>query len=268
MPITYLVLKLMRRLQWAWVSGPLLSVAFAYGLYLFTASLYQAGMSRRTYGLLLGVAGEREARFAGYSELFLPRAGNYPLQIPGAETIQLRDTENEYGSYSSRGGYSSRGRGSASAAEPLETVDTGTVEAPEFPVGNLAFRRVYHTQTVALSGAITAQLRRDAGGKLTGTIHNGTGWELQDFVLQQTYWKSYASGGLKPGETISVDALLMKKETNSGGYHLLRLQTQQSGCVFLTATLTGESFGPPLGRYVGNDRAVRLVVSLPVTGGR
>ena len=263
-PVTYLVLKLIRRLQWAWITGPLVSVAFAYGLYLFTASLYQAGMSRRTYGTLVGAAGESEARFIGYSELFLPRAGNYPLQIPGAEILRLRDMETESSYYT---GYSGRRGGSDNVTEPLETVDTGTVESPEFPVGNLAFRRIYHAQTVPLAGTITAQIRRDAGGKLTGTLRNGTAWELQNVMLRLTGKDSLFRATLKPGETVALDALA-PMHAQSDNANPMRLNKQQSGCVFLTAILSGEPFGPALGRYVGSEKAVRLLVSLPVTGGR
>lgn len=260
-PVTYFVLKGLRRLEWAWVTGPLLSVAFAYGFYLFTADLYRAGLSRRTIGSVLAVAGEREARFAGYSELFFPRAGSYRLQIPNAETMEL----SESGSYYAY-------RSSPAQIQALETVDTGTVEAPAFSVGNLAFRRIYHTQSITLEGAITATLRRSADGKLIGTVRNGTGQELVGaWIVLPNQQSMIHLGSLKPGESKSMGEgrPFSRNTVNVGGWNMgwFRLQAQHGSCAFLLATLTGEPFGPPLGRYVGGASAVRLLVSLPIAEG-
>ncbi len=44
-PVTYFVLKKIGKLEWAWVTSPLISIAFAFVFYVFTMSLYQAGLS-------------------------------------------------------------------------------------------------------------------------------------------------------------------------------------------------------------------------------
>jgi hypothetical protein len=260
-PVTYFVLKGLRRLEWAWVTGPLLSVAFAYGFYLFTSDLYQAGLSRRTTGSVLAVAGEREARFIGYSELFFPRAGSYHLQIPGAETMELSDMGDYYAYHHT-----------PTQVQALETMDSGTVEAPHFLVDNLAFRRIYHTQPVMLEGAITATLRRGPNGRITGTVHNGTGQELVGaWVVLPKQKRMIRLGSLQPGESKSLEEErpFSQNTVNVGGWNMrwFRQQAQQDSCAFLLSTISGQAFGPPLGRYVGSGSAVRLLVSLPIAEG-
>ncbi|HXG25147.1 MAG TPA: hypothetical protein VNJ09_11370, partial [Chthonomonadales bacterium] len=218
-------------------------------------------LSRRTTGSVLAVAGEQEARFIGYSELFFPRAGSYRLQIPGAETMELSGAESYY-AY----------RSSPAQMQTLETVDTGMVEAPAFSVGNLAFRRIYHTQSVTLGGAITGTLRRNADGKVTGTVRNGTGQELVGaWIVLPNQQSMIRLGSLKPGESKSMGEgrPFSRNTMNVGGWNMgwFHLQARHGSCAFLLATLTGESFGPPLGRYVGGENAVRLLVSLPITEG-
>ncbi len=270
-PLTYFVLRRLGRLEWAWVTSPLLSAAFAYGFYLFTADLYLAGLSRRTSGVVVASAGDGEAHFVGFSELFFPRGGSYKLEIPGAETLELSPAGEE------------RYYGSSAPLQALETVDLGSVVAPDFRVANLAFRRVYHSQPVPWGGGVTAQIRRDAGGGLAGTVRNGTGQELfgvQVLLPGEAGWASL--GDLKPGQTKSVGEMKRRRDGESNPARasravqqprLLPLLLRARGAdaprsaAILFAQTQGAPFGPPLGRYVGGERSVSVLVSLPLTGG-
>jgi hypothetical protein len=157
--------------------------------------------------------------------------------------------------------------------EPLETVDMGDVSAPDFQMGNLAFRRLYHTEPVSLGGAVTATLTRDSEGDLSGTVRNGTGQTLTQCVIYEpAHSVSVAVGDLAPGESKAVG------EVGSVGANAIqsspfmdlafRRGTPSGGGVFLVAHTSGEPFGPSLGRDVGGNQSVAVIVSLPVAGGK
>ncbi len=261
-PVSYLVLKRLGRLEWAWVTSPVLSVLFAYGFYLFTAQLYRAGQSRRTAGVLVAVAGDPQARFDGFSEVFFPQGGHYKIDIPGTEALELTPFVNDEENY-----YSGSG-----ATQALDTVDIGQVIAPGLNLGNLAFRRLYHTEPVGLGGAITTHLWWDhAGGGLAGTIHNGTGQTLVGcgVLLPDAHLYSRA-GDLAPGQTATVGEVDSTPGANSlDGLVPLPAKVQKGAPVraFLTARTSGEGFGPALGKDVGGPQSVALLVSVPVEKG-
>ena len=261
-PVSYFVLKRLGRLEWAWVTSPVLSVLFAYAFYLFTAQLYQAGLSRRTAGVLVAVAGDPQARFDGFSEVFFPQGGRYKIDIPGTEALELTPFVNNEEDY-----------GGNSPTQPLDTVDMGQVTAPGLNLGNLAFRRLYHTEPVGLGGAITTHLRWDtAGGGLAGTVHNGTAQTLTacGILLPDAHLYSRV-GDLAPGQTATVGEV----DSVSGSSPLAglvplpaRVQNGVPARAFLTARTSGEGFGPAIGRDVGGPQSVALLVSVPLEDGR
>lgn len=259
-PVTYGVLKKLGRLEWAWVTSPVLSVLFAYVFYLFTAQLYQAGLSRRTAGVVVAAAGDPQARFDGFSEVFFPRGGSYQVAIPGTEALELTPFVNSEEDY-----YSGSG-----ATQAFETVDVGQVVAPGLNLGNLSFRRLYHTEPVGLGGAITTNLLCDATGHVTGTVRNGTNFTLTECGVYQSDAGQYSPvGDLAPGQTKSVGPSRPAQGGPQSLQSLLQKPTGASGGVesmgtFLTARTSGEDFGPAIGRDVGGSQSVALLVSVPL----
>jgi hypothetical protein len=284
-PVSYIVLKRMRRLEWAWVTGPILSVIFAIVFYLFTADLYRAGMSRRTAGVLVATAGEREARFVGFSEIFLPMGGSYKVDPPNAEMLETTSPDVGSGYY----GY----RGSSERTRPLETIDAGTVQAPDYRAGNLSFERVYHTSPVTLDGPITARITLNKRGNLAGAIRNNTNWTLTSASVLLPGKKSYVDlPDIKPGETVRLGATVVDQErrVDTGdsmdysyrgrygygvpppqgslrGYLASGIGARRSSSALLVASVDGVPFGPALGKYVGGLPSVSVLVSLPLDGG-
>lgn len=280
-PVTYWVLKRKQRLEWAWVTSPILSVAFAFAFYLFTASLYSAGLSRRTTGTLVAAAGTSDAEFIGATELFFPRGGSYNLSVPNAESLEAVRLAEMY--------YSSQ----ANIHQDMETVDNGAVSAPDFGVSNLSFRRLYQTQNRALGGAITAELRVAPSGGFTGTVTNHTSMTLHNaFVvwpercMYSNCWK------IGPGETLKVDGDTTWDEAVFNRYGSRRLPPGQYavgwarsghpealnrfrqrsagaaiGGAFVLAETDGTAFGPQLGKDVGQGDTVDVIVSVPALGG-
>lgn len=269
-PITYVVLKRLGRLEWAWVTSPLISIAFAYAFYLFTAQLYQAGMSRRTAGVLVAAAGDPSAQFDGFSEIFFPHGGSYRVRIPGAEALELQPFS---GGDPSGGAYYYSGTSSGTQMQPLATVDIGDVGAPNFQMGNLAFRRIYHTEPISLGGAVTATLHESAEGELSGTVRNGTSERLTGcYVYAPGSRISATVGDLAPGQSTTIaptnrDAAMnpaMQRSPFTNSY--FRRDNSRQASAYLVASMPGAQFGPALGRDVGGDASVMVLVSLPLSG--
>jgi hypothetical protein len=266
-----------------------LAGAFAFVFYLFAAQLYQAGMSRRTYGVVVAAAGSPDALFLGMTELFFPRGGNHPLEIPNAESLEAAAEPD--GPYGARGGN----------AESLTTVDTGVVSAPDYRVSNLAFRNVIFVQPVSLE-CVTESLRRDADGAITVTVRNGTGQDLDSAVvivpgeglfmpletlkagatarvdgMRPSHIVGRAARGIpreahasrvKPGQVPQDPAATDLAARSSLARNLFALNGSRPEVpgAFLVAETSGAPYGPRMGSYVPGMR-VGVLVSLPVTRG-
>jgi hypothetical protein len=257
-PVTYLVLKRLRRLEWAWVTSPLLSIAFAYGFYLFTSDLYKAGLSRRTAGVITAAAGDSTARFSGETELFFPRGGDYALVIPDAESLETTDvTDNSYGSGSTD-------------LQPLQTVDTGAVSAPHYGATNLNFKRIYYTQPLAWGAGVDVTAHRDAAGEVSGRITNQTDLTLHDAEIVFPGTRRYATlPDLQPGKSAAFSMMPAVAYTTGDLVEWQQLvrnlptDTPENTALLLART-DGATIGPDLGRDVGHAGSVRVVVSLPI----
>jgi hypothetical protein len=247
------------------MTGPLLALAFAGGVFLLTARLYFMPAARRTRGIVFAASGDTAARFAGYTELFLPRAGRYELPFPRAdylETAVFPYDENR----------------------PLQSVmQAGTDHAAaDLAAGNLSFRRIHHEQSVALPGAVTVSVRSDGSGGLVGFVDNGTGRPLNNARIMWEAAKQHPSklarairqmqsgslGTVPPGRTpirLSREAWTGYEEFN---YHRIP-GFEASRQMTLMAEMDGEPFGPRIGRDFSGERSVTLMIGLNTrtTGG-
>lgn len=281
-PVTFVVLKQTRRMNWAWATGPALAVLFGGVVYGFTADLHKAKLSRRTGGFLISAAGEKQARFVGTSEMFFPSAGRYDVTVPGAETMEPGLTNSSY-----------NGAGTESngiTLHSLEAVDKGTsVSVPELDVSNLAFRRLNHTQPVAWGEGITADLKITHDGKVLGTIYNGTGRTLDNAYIQLPTYKSPQShegahglimicSRIAPGLNelnritefnqrvveITDTPLNLSRITQGVAQLYTKNRLFRNASVpVLVATTSGQDLGPTIGQYVGSSDTVTVAVTLP-----
>ncbi len=271
-PVTFAVLKHTRRLNLAWVSGPVLAAVFAGGIFLLTARLYFMPTARRTTGVLFLHSGERFGRFAGNTELFFPRAGRYDLSIRGADSIEMALFEDE-------------------RERPLDSLVSrdGTVTTATLSANNLAFRRVHHEQSVDLPGAVTAELQPNTSGSLVGFIENNTGKPLLNAAFSkwvkvnvkrgkgQTFnWQFvvYPLGTVPMGRTeFTIDATkwvpLRDVSTDYLNYGLGEPGTANFEYdpliprnPTLLARIPGAAFGPQTGRDFSGEQSVTVMVGL------
>lgn len=273
-PVSYFTLRRMRRLEWAWASGPLLSAVFAGGFGLFAADLYQAGLSRKTAGLLAATADAGTAQFIGSTEMFFPRGGRHPLTIPNAETLENTPIASD--PYGFR---------RANQGTVFVTTDTGTVEAPNYRVPNLAFREMFFAAPApwgGLSGAIT----RNRHGGVSGRIRNDTGYVLRDVTIVLVRDQEYQHcGSWLPGYTQDLsgrdsaepfwtfrdnpserERLRQRSPAVAQALHTLLSVGANQDIALVIARTDGGPFGPPLGRET-NGSGVDVIVTLPYTRG-
>src|SRR4029079_17407192 len=78
-PLNYLVLRRLRRLEWAWFSVPLVVLLFSCGLYAVGAGL-RGGQSQLSQAAIVqGAEGQTRAFATGFIGLFSPRRTSYTV---------------------------------------------------------------------------------------------------------------------------------------------------------------------------------------------
>lgn len=202
-PINFLVLKKLNRMELAWITCPVLSLLFA-GIVLFqTVSLYRASSSSLTEAVIMmdgrGGPGVSEVR----SQIFFPRAGAYDLQLSDVDSIA--------GTYT-------QGR--------IMLDDFGnTLLAKQVPVANLSFKEVTIRQrTSALSGLkvmFDPRLNRL-------TVSNQTSFELKNVRFEDLRLVGKIES-VPPGNTQSFDFKFAEKgkgEWSKRNGLLIRAQVQ------------------------------------------
>lgn len=190
-PVSFVVLKHARRLNWTWATGPILAVTVAGGIFLMTARLYFAPSARRTGGTVYLQSGENMGRFKGQTEAFFPRAGTYQLSFPEADYVQARMGN----AYNDEEGY------------PQDTSLGQEGSSARLSVGNLTFRRIYHEQAVTLPGAVTVSVQPDGTGDLVGYVENATGQTLSSVLLEKEYFVFQKSGARQGLEERNVQVV-------------------------------------------------------------
>jgi hypothetical protein len=280
-PVTFLVLKHTRRLNLAWLTAPVLALAFGGGIFLLTARLYFMPTARRTAGIVFLQSGERTGRFCGFTEMFFPRAGHYDVPFADADLVEMKVLTHE-------------------RSRPLSTVteESGLTTAQP-SVGNLAFRRIHHEQSVTLSGPVNVEARLEANGDLVGFVQNNTGRKMLNVALStnvtfpdpnrthivQRKKLLYQLGEIPAGETafrIPRGQWLLGEPSNPGMHYTASwahrslhpgnqdrlIAPSVLRQLTLTAEVPGEAFGPKTGQDFSGDRSVTMMVGLSLkTGG-
>lgn len=191
-PANYLVLRHWRRLDWAWLSIPALTVAFAgvsfgigYGLRGSEVILNQISIVQKT-GL------ESPAQIRSYVGVFSPSRRAYTLKVSGGALVSPLSSEPER-----FGG-------------PFEPTHMSIVEGDPTVVRDLAINQWamqgFQIERTARPGEweITAELQYD-GTQVKGILRNGSSYSLTDLVA--VMGSRYAHlGDVPPGGHLDIAA--------------------------------------------------------------
>lgn len=134
-PVSFLVLRKMRRGELAWITAPVLAIAFAAALLKYSESLYRIALSRATTGVIIAQEGSTSAVFTGTTQMFFPNGGVHDLKLSRVDSVGVNLEPYE------------RYRGASSEDfVGFNLVDNGEILAPRLESNNLGFREFSYTQ--------------------------------------------------------------------------------------------------------------------------
>ncbi|WP_409341302.1 hypothetical protein [Paenibacillus sp. MBLB4367] len=188
-PLMYAVLRKMDKREWAWLTIPLAAVVFTAGIYVVGASGRSSTMSQAFSTVTLDGSGEGAK--TSFSSVFVPRGGEFRLDIPVSSYVTPMIDIN----YRSSGGNGLRG-----------TTDMFVTKAPGST--NVTFSDVSYWSIRKASiefdkpepfGMLETKVKVTASG-IDGTVTNRTNTDLTGVSLYAG-GQIYALKDLKAGET-------------------------------------------------------------------
>lgn len=237
-PVNFLILRKLRRGELAWITAPVLSLAFAGILFRSAQSLYAASLSTATQGVLIVQQGTNQALYSGRAQMFFPRGGTYDLGLKNVDQVRpVTDQVQNFGSI----------RTEESSTEGFNLVDDGEVTAPRFEASNLAFRQASFTQQVLISDWI--QIVDLGDGRCR--VENRSPYDLSDAYLARSNVQSsrftVPAGGtaavsFEKGDQATPEAQLPNED--------VRNFTRKTPRIALVGAMSGFRPGPQLGNEV------------------
>ncbi len=155
-PINYFVLKRLDRREWAWLTMPVLIVAFAVGAYAFGSLLRGSEVIINEVAIVRGAPGATEGTAQAYLGVFSPSRGTYQIKVPGGALLSSPHQRRRLRRRPHR-----RRRSTCCRAIPARVRDLG--------VGFGSLRTV-RAETAVPVPLVTADIKL-ASGRLTGTRH-------------------------------------------------------------------------------------------------
>ncbi len=134
-PVSFLVLRKMKRGELAWITAPVLAIVFAGAVLKYSESLYRIALSRATTGIIVAHEGSSSAVFYGNTQMFFPTGGVHDLKLSQVDSVgAISDRSAPY--------Y----RTSSQDFSGFNLVDNGEILAPRLESNNLGFREFSYTQ--------------------------------------------------------------------------------------------------------------------------
>ena len=241
-PLNFLILRKLNRGEYAWITSPIIGLAFAGVFFLIASDLYGAGLSRSTTGLVVAHQGSSVAYGFGNQELFFPSGGRYDLKFSGVEAISDVPNYNYYMGSLSDTGFAG------------DLYDVGEITATRAAVSNLAFREIHFRQALDWPYRIPLTLELTSDGPnvhAVGSILNDTPYTMLDVQLhlgfRQVYLGTIESGALRPIDTVAIGTVFADRAPNA--------PPVGEGQVVLSAKLEGVE----LGAIIGEEQKPRSV---------
>lgn len=189
-PINYLVLRRVKRLDWAWVTIPLLTIGFSAGALGIGYALRGSEIVLNKISIIQSMPGSPAAVVRSYIGLFSPSRQAYQIDVSGGALVSPLAAE-----YDPWGGSNVGGNMSVLQGEPSRVRGLS--------VNQWSMQTFMAESVTAEPLTIQADLELREG-HLIGTVTNRTGKRLSDCVLVKS--SNYARlGDVEPGESKEVD---------------------------------------------------------------
>jgi len=167
-PISFVILKRRRALDWQWLIAPTIALSFVFLLARTALGLYQLANQNLARAVVLLPTGESDGYLFVGATFFFQRGGTYWLDLGGdAEAVFARIGENW-----------------TPTPFRLETVEDRTIRAP-LSVPNLAFRQIYFAKPIQLKGMVELRVRKEGERLLRVTCINRTPLTLKNVECRQ-----------------------------------------------------------------------------------
>lgn len=233
-PVNFLVLRKLRKGEWAWLTAPLIALGAAGILFGFAGQLYSSKASRQTRGFLVASDSGGPALFVGTQQIFFPGNGRYDLKMEGVQKVSAAGyaETNFFGQRQIQNRF----------------IDMGTLSAPAFEVDNLSFREFDLEQSVSIPNGWIQSRPVAKGDQIEITVTNPLKTELSEaqIVLNGS---TLALGTIPPGQKMTRAVAI----------------TGPGGIAVLTANVSGNPFGARFGTEVGGN-GVQLSYSFTIEG--
>ena len=241
-PINLLILKKLKRAELAWVTAPIISVAFAFYILNYSKWLYGSGLSRSIDGTITMQQGAPTACFQGNAQIFFPNGGSYSPKMPPIENLSYPQEDDDYRRYN-------RGRKSSSQ---FMIEDRGKITIPTISVGNLSFEELNFQQYLDSSKLLSAELTKDQKS-LKVTNLSDTDFTEGQLCLHGA-WTTMSN--LRPGQSTLVSFSTMTTDKKEEWTSDSRLNA------YIFGEFTSLKVGPQVGAPVAGRSHVRLIYAI------
>lgn len=196
-PINYLVLRRVKRMDWAWVTIPALTIAFSAGALGIGYALRGSEIMLNKVSIIQSMPGSPVAVVRSYIGLFSPSRQAYQIDVSGGALVSPLAME-----YDPWGGSTVGGNMSVLQGEPTRVRGLS--------VNQWSMQTFMAESVTAEPLTIQADLELRES-HLVGTVTNRTGKRLNDCVLIMS--SNYARlGEVEPGQSKEVDLNLSRQD--------------------------------------------------------
>ena len=189
-PINYVVLGRLDKREWAWITMPVLIVAFAVGAYGIGAALRGNELIVNQVAIVRGAPGATDGTAQVYLGVFSPSRAVYQVRVPGGALLSSPINGDAFG---------------VGSGTTLDVLQGEPAQVRNLAVGFGSLRAI-RAEAAAQVPLVETDLRM-ADGRLKGTVRNASQQVLQKpaLVLGATV---VAMNDLAPGAQQSVDVAL------------------------------------------------------------
>jgi len=232
-PGNYLLLRWRRRLEWSWVTIPVVAVLFGAGSFGIAYARNGGDVLANVDSVVYLNPGARAMQTDSYIGLFAPFRGDYDLTASTAVPTLIWGLGDD----------TANGPSLGSSGSPLGMrVDQGATPLTAHLMGLQMWsqRNIGVHQSAPQQGAVTGRLVL-SGKMVVGTVTNNTALTLRDCVIVGANGASAVLPRLNPGETVHVSSF--------------SLDSGLGGSPGATSGFNGTPTGPLSGLYSGYNGA-------------
>ena len=245
-PVSFRLLKRLKRGELAWITAPVLALGFAGILFKSAESLYSAALSTATQGALVTQEGDPNGMFVGNSQIFFPRGGVYDLKLQDVDRLSpVSRDEYDYVGYVGN---------ERKSLDGFNIVDVGTLIAPRVEASNLAFREMSYVQRFPSVDWFRFEVIDPKHLKVTNLSTHAFSGDLTNGPYRS---KDFA---LAPGASYTVEvATGPVAETKNLDGTDTRWLTRSNGRIALSGIIEGFRPGPQIGTEVTRRSQIYVV---------